>query len=134
MRSSMVVGRPEDERDAREGTRRSILAGGELLAQAPTGGMDPLDLLANDLRERLLAGAGEEHGADLPGRIRALVDREAGVLSEDRRDELAARIAQKAFGLGPLEALLADEAVDEIMVSGTRPGGVQRGGPAQAPR
>src|SRR4051794_3742072 len=90
--------------------------------------MDPLDLLANDLRERLLAGAGEEHSADLPGRIRALVDREAGVLSEDRRDELAARIAQKAFGLGPLEALLADDAVDEIMVSGTRPVWIERGG------
>ena len=46
--------------------------------------MDPLDTLATDLRERLLAGAGEEAG-DLPGRIRALVDREAGVLSEERR-------------------------------------------------
>src|SRR3954452_5828622 len=89
--------------------------------------MDLLDTLANDLRERLLAGAGEE-GADLPGRIRALVDREAGVLSEDRRAELAARIAQRAFGLGPLEGLLADEAVDEIMVSGTNPVWVERRG------
>ena len=47
--------------------------------------MDPLDALALDLRERLLATAG---GADedLVGRIRALVDREAGVLSEERRE------------------------------------------------
>jgi pilus assembly protein CpaF len=52
--------------------------------------MDPLDALALDLRERLLAAAGEEDG-DLPGRIRALVDREAGVLSEDRRADLVAR-------------------------------------------
>src|SRR4051795_4068871 len=90
--------------------------------------MDALDLLATDLRERLLAGAGEHDDADLTHRIRTLVDREAGVLSEDRRAELAARIAQRAFGLGPLEALLADEAVDEIMVSGTRPVWVERGG------
>jgi pilus assembly protein CpaF len=47
--------------------------------------MDPLDALAADLRERLLAGAGgpEEEG-DVHARIRALVDREAGVLAEDR--------------------------------------------------
>src|SRR6478752_8372265 len=94
--------------------------------------MDPLDLLAGDLRERLLAGAGESAETDLPGRIRALVDTEAGVLSEDRRDELAARIAQRAFGLGPLEALLGDEAVDEIMVSGCRPVWIERGGRVEA--
>ncbi len=89
--------------------------------------MDPLDALALDLRERLLAAAGEEDG-DLPGRIRALVDREAGVLSEDRRADLVARIAERAFGLGPLEPLLADPNVDEIMVSGTAPVWIERGG------
>jgi pilus assembly protein CpaF len=91
--------------------------------------MDPLDALAADLREQLLAGAGEPgEEADLPGRIRALVDREAGVLPEARRVELAARIAERAFGLGPLEPLLSDPAVDEIMVSGTAPVWVERAG------
>jgi pilus assembly protein CpaF len=91
--------------------------------------MDPLDALAADLREQLLAGAGEPgEEADLPGRIRALVDREAGVLPEARRAELAARIAERAFGLGPLEPLLSDPGVDEIMVSGTAPVWVERGG------
>jgi pilus assembly protein CpaF len=91
--------------------------------------MDPLDALAADLREQLLAGAGEPgEEADLPGRIRALVDREAGVLPEARRAELAARIAERAFGLGPLEPLLSDPAVDEIMVSGTAPVWVERAG------
>jgi pilus assembly protein CpaF len=91
--------------------------------------MDPLDALAADLREQLLAGAGEPgEEADLPARIRALVDREAGVLPEARRAELAARIAERAFGLGPLEPLLGDPAVDEIMVSGTAPVWVERGG------
>src|SRR5690242_6319138 len=95
--------------------------------------MDPLDALAADLRERLLLSAGEPgEEADLPGRIRALVDREAGVLSEDRRAELVARIAERAFGLGPLEPLLSDPAVDEIMVSGTAPVWVERHGRLEA--
>src|SRR3954467_7582883 len=93
--------------------------------------MDLLDRLATDLRERLLAGAGED-GPDLPGRIRALVDREAGVLSEDRRAELVARIAEGALGLGPLEPLLSDASVDEIMVSGTAPVWVERHGRLEA--
>jgi pilus assembly protein CpaF len=91
--------------------------------------MDPLDALAADLRERLLAHAGDRgEDADLPGRIRALVDREAGVLPEARRADLAARIAERAFGLGPLEPLLADPDVDEIMVSGTEPVWIERAG------
>ena len=87
-----------------------------------------LDTLAGALRERLLAAAGEgEDGAE-PERIRALVDREAGVLDAGAREGLAARIAERAFGLGPLEPLLADPEVEEIMVSGTRPVWVERGG------
>src|SRR4051794_1406258 len=93
--------------------------------------MDLLDRLATDLRERLLAGAGED-GPDLPGRIRALVARGGGGLSEDRRAELVARIAERAFGLGPLEPLLADASVDEIMVSGTAPVWVERHGRLEA--
>jgi pilus assembly protein CpaF len=91
--------------------------------------MEPLDAVAADLRERLLAGAGEGEEAEaLPARIQTLVDREAGVLDEGRRAQLAARIAERAFGLGPLEPLLADPAVEEVMVSGTAPAWVERGG------
>ena len=50
------------------------------------------------------------------------------MLSEDRRTELAARIAQRAFGLGPLEPLLADPTVDEINVCGIAPVWVERAG------
>ena len=94
--------------------------------------MDLLDTLATDLRERLLAGAGSGDEGDLPGRIRALVEREAGVLSEDRRADLVARIAERAFGLGPLEPLLSDPTVDEIMVSGVSPVWVERRGRLEA--
>jgi pilus assembly protein CpaF len=88
---------------------------------------DDLEAVAAALRERLLREAGE---GDAPAgeRIRALVDREAGVLAAPVREALAARIAERAFGLGPLEPLLSDPAVEEVMVSGTAPVWVERGG------
>ena len=89
--------------------------------------MTDLDELATDLRDRLLAGAADP-GDDLSGRIRELVDREAAVLDGAARAELADRIAERAFGLGPLEPLLADPAVEEVMVSGTAPVWIERGG------
>ncbi len=91
--------------------------------------MDQLDVVAADLRDRLLACAGElGEELALGERIRALVEREAGLLDEAGRAALAARIAERAFGLGPLERLLADPAVDEVMVSGTAPVWVERAG------
>ncbi len=88
-----------------------------------------LDDLAGALRERLLreAGAGEA-GTDALDRIRALVDREAAGLAAEERAELTRRVAERAFGLGPLEPLLADPAVDEVMVNGPREVWVERRG------
>jgi pilus assembly protein CpaF len=92
--------------------------------------MHDLDTLADELRDRLLAGAGdpEPDADDVNDRIRALVDREAAVLDERARAELADRIAERAFGLGPLEPLLRDPEVDEVLVSGTAPVWIERGG------
>jgi pilus assembly protein CpaF len=92
---------------------------------------EALDELAGSLRERLLgeAGAGAGGGSeDVHERIRALVDREAGLLGGDDRVRLATRIAERSFGLGPLDALLDDPAVDEVMVNGPGQVWVERGG------
>mgnify|MGYP001104551522 CR=1 FL=1 len=89
-----------------------------------------LDELADALRERLLADADAPDGP-LPERVRALVDREAGLLDESTRAELADRIIRRSVGLGPLDALLDDPEVDEIMVNGTAPIWVERGGRLQ---
>ena len=50
------------------------------------------------------------------------------MLDAAARDELARRVAERSFGLGPLEPLLADPAVDEVMVSGAGRVWVERGG------
>jgi pilus assembly protein CpaF len=79
----------------------------------------PLDDLADRLRDRLLTEAGGQSEDGSPtDRIRRLVDREAGLLDAATREQLVARVARRSFGLGPLEPLLADPEVDEIMVNG----------------
>src|SRR4051794_17698568 len=87
-----------------------------------------LDELAGSLRDRLLGEAGRGGGGDLHERIRDLVDREAGLLDDDARARLATMIAERSFGLGPLEPLLADPGVDEVMVNGPGSVWVERDG------
>jgi pilus assembly protein CpaF len=93
--------------------------------------VDPLEELAGSLRERLLreAGSAEAPGeGDLHARIGALVERECGLLDSDARAQLVAMVAERSFGLGPLEPLLGDPAVDEVMVNGPGAVWVERGG------
>jgi pilus assembly protein CpaF len=96
--------------------------------------MEAVEELAEALRRRLIerARAGAAAGAvpvgSLGGEVRALVDAEAPALGEVERGELAARVVRLATGLGPLEPLLADAAVDEVMVNGPGEVWVERGG------
>jgi pilus assembly protein CpaF len=97
--------------------------------------MEALDELASALRSRLIERAREgAAGGGLEDEVRALVQAEAGPLPEAERDALAERVVLLASGLGPLEPLLADPAVDEVMVNGhdavyvERSGRVERSG------
>ncbi|HEX7292444.1 MAG TPA: ATPase, T2SS/T4P/T4SS family [Conexibacter sp.] len=76
-----------------------------------------LERLAEQLRERLVRSAGDA-GGDAAQRVAALVEREAAALSEHERGALRRLVTERALGLGPLEPLLADPAVDEVMVNG----------------
>jgi pilus assembly protein CpaF len=82
--------------------------------------VEALDDLAVALRERLIerARAGESGGAGLEAEVRSLVEREAGSLPDGEREALCRRVLLLATGLGPLEPLLADPSVDEVMVNG----------------
>ena len=83
-------------------------------------------------RRRSEAAAGRLSSADLPAEVRALVDEEAALLGLGDRAEVAARIVRDTVGLGPLEELLADPAVEEVMVNGPDSVYVERGGRIEA--
>jgi pilus assembly protein CpaF len=78
-------------------------------------------------RRRSEAGRGDG-GGDLREAVRELVDEAAVLLGPGDREQVAARIVRDSVGLGPLEALLADPAVEEVMVNGPDTVYVERGG------
>ena len=82
--------------------------------------MEALDDLAHALRGRLIerARAGDSSGDGLEAEVRELVEQEAAPLPDAERDALCARVVLLATGLGPLEPLLSDPDVDEVMVNG----------------
>jgi pilus assembly protein CpaF len=79
-------------------------------------------------RRRAEAAAGGRGVTDLDQTVRELVDEEAAVLTAADRAEIAARVIRDSVGLGPLEILLADPAVEEVMVNGPDRVFVERGG------
>jgi pilus assembly protein CpaF len=93
-----------------------------------------LDSLAAELRRRLIerrraeAASGRADAAPLPEAVRELVDRDAAILERSTRDRLRELILREAVGLGPLEELLADPAVEEVMVNGPERIYVERAG------
>jgi pilus assembly protein CpaF len=82
-------------------------------------------------RRRATAARGEE-GGDLGEAVRALVEEEAVLLGQGDREEIAARIVRDSVGLGPLEVLLADPAIEEVMVNGPGTVYIERGGRIEA--
>jgi pilus assembly protein CpaF len=84
---------------------------------------DHARVLAGELRLRLVerrrseASAGRDE-IELAESIGALVDEAAAILSPARRAQIADLILRDTVGLGPLEELLADPEVEEVMVNG----------------
>jgi pilus assembly protein CpaF len=95
---------------------------------------DQAEDLAVELRRRLVerrrseAAAGRPASAALEDAVEQLVDAEAAVLSPPRRAELRDLILRDTVGLGPLEQLLGDPEVEEVMVNGPGEVYVERAG------
>ena len=99
--------------------------------------MEAFDQLAEALRARLIESAreggtarngGDAGEQDVAEQVRALVESEAGALGAAARERLCDRVLRLATGLGPLEALLDDPAIDEVMVNGPASVYVERRG------
>jgi pilus assembly protein CpaF len=93
--------------------------------------------LVSDLRERLAAerrakAAAGKPGGDVATAISDLVEREAAVLPPGLRRALAGLVLKETVGLGPLEDLLADPHVEEVMVNGHGAVYVERRGRVEA--
>jgi pilus assembly protein CpaF len=92
-----------------------------------------LEELASELRRRLIErrraqAAGDGVLEPLAEAVRDLVAEDAAVLEASTRARLSELILREAVGLGPLEDLLADPAVEEVMVNGHDRVYVERGG------
>jgi pilus assembly protein CpaF len=83
-------------------------------------------------RRRAEAAAGRRGTAGLEETVRELVDEEAAILAPADRAAIAARVVRDSVGLGPLEILLADPQVEEVMVNGPDRVFVERGGRIEA--
>jgi pilus assembly protein CpaF len=97
-----------------------------------------IEELAGSLRLRLIerrraeAAAGRNPAAELPAEVRDLVEEEAALLGAEDRAAVEARIVRDTVGLGPLEDLLADPLVEEVMVNGPGSIYVERAGRIEA--
>lgn len=99
---------------------------------APTavvgGAPDAQAALVDHFHRRLLDTSSADVEGGVGPRAASLVEREAALLHCDTRTEIAAAVVRRATGLGPIEPLLADPAIDEIMVAGCAPIWVERHG------
>ena len=95
--------------------------------------MSSLDDLTRVLRRRLMDDAARLDGPrtepqSLRDRVSALIQEQAAPLDSEQHDQLVERVLSSAVGLGPLEPLMEDPGVDEVMVNGPCDVWVERNG------
>ncbi|WP_413576521.1 ATPase, T2SS/T4P/T4SS family [Bdellovibrio sp. HCB290] len=127
--------RPKPAPAASEGSNAPAIAGGN--------GMDPRTILKirvhNELirtvdLKKLLTDTKQDENKEKEVRektkreITVIVDKEAPELVREERSKIIKEVLEEALGLGPLEDLLADPAVTEIMVNGFKKIFVEKSG------
>lgn len=87
--------------------------------------------------KKILAEAGNNESKEKELRAKTqrdigqIVDKEAPDLARDERQKLVKDVLEEALGLGPLEDMLADPAISEIMVNGANKIFVEKSGKVQ---
>lgn len=87
--------------------------------------------------KKILAEAGDNESKEKELRAKTqrdiglIVDREAPELAREERQKLVKDVLEEALGLGPLEDMLADPAISEIMVNGANRIFIEKGGKVQ---
>ncbi len=95
---------------------------------------DPVDQLASAIHRSLVERRHAVPVTDetIDQAIRNAVEDFAAVLSADSREKVIERITREATGLGPLEELLEDTEIEEVMVNGPERVYVERRGRIEA--
>jgi pilus assembly protein CpaF len=88
----------------------------------------PPDALVERLHARLLADGGGRDAGGIRSQLEHLARAESPLLPCDDVRRLVDEVAARVCGLGPLDALLADPEVSEVMVNGTGDVWVERSG------
>jgi pilus assembly protein CpaF len=97
--------------------------------QTPAGADERYQQLKKDLHQKVIQGmdisalgamAGEELRAEVRRAIEELCRLSPGLLSLREREGLVEEILNETFGLGPLEALMRDPAISDILVNGPK--------------
>jgi pilus assembly protein CpaF len=82
--------------------------------------------LAELVHQRLLAD--DDRGHDVAARVEAIARAEAPLLDGAALADVVRRVTARVRGLGPLDPLLADPTVTEVMVNGPGPVWIERDG------
>ncbi len=128
-----TLSRPKPAPTATEGSNTPVVGG---------NGMDPRTLLkirvhnelirTVDLKKLLTDTKDENKEKEVREKtkreITVIVDKEAPELAREERSKIIKEVLEEALGLGPLEDLLADPAVTEIMVNGFKKIFVEKSG------
>ena len=114
-----------------------------MMTMAPTlrgpdiGTLETLDNLKRDIHNKLvdkldLTKVGELQGEVLRREIRLVVehlcDTEETLLNRAEREQLIEEVLDETFGLGPLEMLLKDQTISDILINGPKSVYVERRG------
>ena len=102
-----------------------------------TGTLETLENLKRDIHNKLvdkldLTKVGELQGEVLRREIRLVVehlcDSEETLLNRAEREQLIEEVLDETFGLGPLEMLLKDQTISDILINGPKSVYVERRG------
>lgn len=89
--------------------------------------IETLDLELKDQKKQSLV-AGEEFSRKVEGLVNNIVDRDAGGLPRAERQKIILEIMDEVVGFGPIEPLIKDADISEIMVNGPNQVFVERKG------
>ena len=91
-----------------------------------TGSVDGFSALVEAVHRKVIDTLAEDPmpAVDIAGVVRAL----APLTPTHVLDDVVARVAARVHGMGPLEPLLADASVSEVMINGPGPVWIERGG------